>query len=84
MVLTILGGCVSTSDPNATLSAVRVYPMGPSQYMITCVDSPGYCACALSTASAALRIRFAVERMFELLEEARGAILGRLCCGEVI
>jgi len=39
-----LGGCVSTNDPNAPLSAVRVYPMGPSQYMVTCVDSPGYCA----------------------------------------
>jgi hypothetical protein len=38
-----LAGCAST-DPNATFSAVRVYPMGPDQFMITCVDSPGYCA----------------------------------------
>ena len=39
-----LFGCVSTNDPNAFFSTVRVYPMGPGQYMITCVDSPGYCA----------------------------------------
>lgn len=40
----LLGACVSTDDPNAPLSAVRVYEMGPEQYMITCVDSPRYCA----------------------------------------
>lgn len=41
---TYLTGCaVTMADPNATFSAVRVYPMGPSQYMITCVDSPSYC-----------------------------------------
>jgi hypothetical protein len=38
-----LAGCVST-DPDAPLSFVRVYPMGTSQFMITCVDSPGFCA----------------------------------------
>lgn len=40
----LLTGCVSTSDPNALLSTVRVSPMGPKQWMITCVDSPQYCA----------------------------------------
>lgn len=40
----LLAGCVSTDDPNAPLSAVRVYEMAQDQYMITCVDSPGYCA----------------------------------------
>jgi hypothetical protein len=39
-----LYGCISTSDPNAPMSAVRLSPMGPGQYMITCVDSPMYCA----------------------------------------
>jgi hypothetical protein len=39
-----IAACVSTDDPNATFSAVRLYPMGSGQYMITCVDSPGYCA----------------------------------------
>jgi hypothetical protein len=43
-LLSLLGGCISTDDPSAPLSAVRVYPMGPSQFMVTCVDSPGYCA----------------------------------------
>ncbi len=37
-------GCVSTSDPNAPLSAVRRADMGNGQFMISCVDSPGYCA----------------------------------------
>jgi len=37
-------GCVSTDDPNAMFSAVRVEPMGPGQFMISCVDSPKYCA----------------------------------------
>lgn len=40
----VLQGCVSTSDSNAAFSTVRSYPMGPSQYMVTCVDSPRYCA----------------------------------------
>lgn len=40
----LLGACVSTDDPNAPLSAVRAYEMAPEQYMITCVDSPRYCA----------------------------------------
>jgi hypothetical protein len=39
-----LGSCVSTTDPHATFSKVRVEPMGPGQFMITCVDSPSYCA----------------------------------------
>jgi len=55
-----------------------------SRYRMRRALSMNFDTCARSTASAALRIRFAVERMFELLEEARGAILGRLCCGEVI
>lgn len=37
-------GCVSTSDPNAPLSTVRAYDLGAGQHMITCVDSPRYCA----------------------------------------
>lgn len=40
----ILYGCVSTTDSGAILSAVRSYPMGPGQFMVTCVDSPAYCA----------------------------------------
>jgi hypothetical protein len=40
----MVAACVSTDDPHATFSAVRVYPMGAGQFMITCVDSPGYCA----------------------------------------
>lgn len=40
----LLAGCVSTSDPNALLSTVRVNPMGPGQWMVSCVDSPQYCA----------------------------------------
>jgi hypothetical protein len=40
----LLGGCVSTTDSGAFLSAVRSTPMGPSQFMVTCVDSPMYCA----------------------------------------
>lgn len=31
-------------DPTVAFSPVRVAPMGPGQYMISCVDSPGYCA----------------------------------------
>lgn len=37
-------GCVSTDDPDATLSAVRAYEMAGGQVMVTCVDSPRYCA----------------------------------------
>ena len=44
LILVFLTGCISTNDPNATLSAVRVYDMGPNQFMVTCVDSAGYCA----------------------------------------
>lgn len=44
VTLALLAGCVSTNDPNATFSAVRAYPMGSDQVMITCVDSPKYCA----------------------------------------
>jgi len=40
-----LAGCeVSQTDPNATFSAVRAYPMSGGQVMITCVDSNQYCA----------------------------------------
>lgn len=42
--LLMLAGCVSTNDPNAPFSAVRVTPMGKGQFMISCVDSPDYCA----------------------------------------
>lgn len=42
-VLLALAGCVGT-DPSAPLSAVRVYEMGSDQFMVTCVDSPGFCA----------------------------------------
>lgn len=37
-------GCVSATDSSATFSTVRSTPMGPSQYMVSCVDSPRYCA----------------------------------------
>lgn len=40
----LLGGCVSTTDPNAFLSTIRSEPMGPGQFMVSCVDSPKYCA----------------------------------------
>lgn len=40
----VLTGCISSNDPNATFSRVRVSSMGPGQYMISCVDGPGYCA----------------------------------------
>lgn len=38
----VLSGC--TDDPNAMLSTVRVEALGPDQFMISCVDSPRYCA----------------------------------------
>lgn len=42
----VTAGCanISKDDPNAALSAVRVAPMGPGQWMIACVDSPLICA----------------------------------------
>lgn len=41
----ILTGCeVSTDDPTAQFSAVRVQELGPDQFLISCVDSPKYCA----------------------------------------
>lgn len=43
-LLVWLSGCVSTTDSSAFLSTVRSNPMGPSQYMVSCVDSPKYCA----------------------------------------
>lgn len=39
----VLAGCMS-QDSQALFSTVRSKPMGQSQYMITCVDSPMYCA----------------------------------------
>jgi hypothetical protein len=41
-----LAACVniSTTDSKAPLSAVRSSAMGPGQYMVSCVDSPTYCA----------------------------------------
>ena len=48
----LLSGCAGyrpgtgMDDPDATFSAVHRYPMGPSQWMISCVDSPAYCASA--------------------------------------
>jgi len=45
LIAALLSGCaISTTDPNAPMSAVRMSSMGPGQYMITCVDSPMYCA----------------------------------------
>lgn len=41
----VLNGCiVSSDDPDARFSRVRVTPMGPSQFMVSCVDSPQICA----------------------------------------
>jgi hypothetical protein len=42
----LLGACslVSSEDPDAHFSRVRVEPMGPDQFMVSCVDSPRYCA----------------------------------------
>jgi hypothetical protein len=43
--LLALAGCVvSNNDPNARFSRVRVSPLGQRQYMVSCVDSPQYCA----------------------------------------
>lgn len=42
--LPLITACVSTTDPNAPLSAVRTSPMGPGQHMVSCVDKPAYCA----------------------------------------
>lgn len=45
LILTsLLAGCISTTDSKAPLSAVRSTPMGPNQFMVSCVDSPSYCA----------------------------------------
>jgi hypothetical protein len=41
----LLASClVSSDDPDARFSRVRVEPMGPSQFMLSCVDSPQICA----------------------------------------
>jgi hypothetical protein len=41
----MLNGClVSSDDPDARFSRVRVSPMGPAQFMVSCVDSPQICA----------------------------------------
>lgn len=42
----LLSGCapaISTSDPDASLSAVRMRQLGDDRYMISCVDSNQYC-----------------------------------------
>ena len=44
LIAAFLVGCVSTTDSKAFLSTVRSTPMGPGQYMVSCVDSPIYCA----------------------------------------
>lgn len=44
IMATFLVGCVSTTDSKAYFSTVRSTPMGPGQYMVSCVDSPMYCA----------------------------------------
>ncbi len=41
-VLSVTAGCVS-NDPNAMFSTVRYQPMGPGQYMVSCVDGAGNC-----------------------------------------
>ena len=43
LLIVAIEGCNITS-PNFPFSSVGLYPMGPSQYMVTCVDSPKYCA----------------------------------------
>jgi len=43
-LVSALSGCVSTTDSGAYFSAVRSKAMGPGQFMVTCVDSPMYCA----------------------------------------
>ena len=42
--LTLLPNCVSTTDSSALFSTIRSEPMGHSQWMVSCVDSPKYCA----------------------------------------
>jgi hypothetical protein len=44
-IVLLLSACaVSSDDPSARFSRVRVSPMGPSQFMVSCVDSPQICA----------------------------------------
>lgn len=40
----LLSGCASSTDPNALGSRVRSTRMGPSHYMVSCVDSTSSCA----------------------------------------
>lgn len=42
--LLTLCGCISTTDSKAMFSTVRSEPMGPDQYMVSCVNKPRYCA----------------------------------------
>jgi S1-C subfamily serine protease len=45
-LVAVLLACAAPSgcaDPDALFSPVRVYPMGTGQYMVTCVDSVGFC-----------------------------------------
>jgi hypothetical protein len=44
-VILLIAGCDNQwgNDPQAPFSPVRVMPLGPGQYMVTCVDSPLYC-----------------------------------------
>ena len=44
LMATLLAGCVSTTDSKAYFSTVRSTAMGPGQFMVSCVDSPSYCA----------------------------------------
>lgn len=44
-----VSGCVSTTDPNAPFSTVRVQQLGTNQYMVSCVDSQAYCAAQANT-----------------------------------
>ena len=45
VITAVLAGCAPIpEDPNAPFSVVRTYPLGPGQFMVTCVDSPSYCA----------------------------------------
>jgi hypothetical protein len=41
--LVALCGCSVPNDPNAAFSTVRVAPMGPGQYAVSCVDGVNNC-----------------------------------------
>jgi hypothetical protein len=46
LMVGLLAGCVP-ADPTAGFSSARIYPVGPDQFMVTCVDGSRNCAAQL-------------------------------------